>query len=152
MKSLFNFLLLLLAATFTLSSCEQEETNFRVTPKTQIIFFDNIDVNTADFQKANNLNLKVTANGASSVRVTSLYNVGVAARTKDVGTFSVSGGSAIVTAPSVAVRNTADGDIPGFSTVAPVSSRAANTYTLKVDAIFADGSVETRFLAAVIIR
>lgn len=152
MKSLFNAFLFLLAATFTLSSCEQEETDYRVKPKTQIIFADNIDVNAADFKKGNRMNLKVTANGASSIRVTSLYNIGASSKTKDVGTFTISDGSAIVTAFSESVRNTADGEVLGASTTAPISSRPDNTYTLKVDAVFADGSFETRYLTAVITR
>jgi hypothetical protein len=151
MKSLFNFLLILFAATFSLSSCEKEETNFRVASKAQIIFDDNIDKVTADYTKAGNLALKISADGANSVKVTSQYTASGVAKEQNLGTLAVSNGVASLNVPAVSVRNTADGLVVGAGSN-PTSSRATNTYILKVDAIIADGSTETRYFTAVIVQ
>lgn len=157
MKSLVNFLIILFAATLSLSSCEKEEPNFRVTSKAQIIFDDNIEKISADFSKAGNIALKISADGANSVRVTSLYSAS-GAKSKDLGTFAVTDGAASFNVPAVSVRNAADGAVLGASAAAttnptlPASSRGDNTYSLKVDAILPDGGVETRYFTAVIVR
>lgn len=149
MKKAFNILSLFFLALLMLSSCKKDEPNFRATSKTQIIFDDNINKVTADYKRDSNLVLKITANGASSIRVTSQYFTSTGAKTKDLGTLSVADGSATLNIPAISVRNTADGAVGGAT---GASSRPDNTYTLKVDAILPDGSNETRYFSAVIVQ
>ncbi|QIL75699.1 MULTISPECIES: hypothetical protein [Hymenobacter] len=145
MKRTIYHLLLLLVTAITLASCEKEEENFRVTPPTQIIFDDFIDKNTADYKVTGNIDLKISAPGASTVRILSTYTGG----SKDLGTLAIANGSATLSIPARSVRTT--GTVVGAGSN-PTSTRAANTYTFKVDATMPDASVATRYFTAVIVQ
>ncbi|TGE19252.1 hypothetical protein [Hymenobacter elongatus] len=153
MKKIISHFLSLFVAVSLLAGCKEDEPDFNVTPKSSIVFDDNIDKATADFKLADNVAIRVGIIGsATSVRVTSNYSVGTTAKTKDLGTVAVSNGVAVFSVPSNSLRNSADGAIVGASDVAPTSSRPANTYNLAVDAFNPDGSSERRFFSAVIVR
>ena len=149
MKKNTYSLLLLLLTLFTLASCKKEETNFNVGPKINIVFDDAIDKVTADYKVGSTLTLKIAADGASSISIVSTYPTGTA-RTTNLGTFAVTNGVATVSIPANSLRATADGTPIGAGAT-PVSSRAANTYVLAVDAT-GNGVTERRFFTAILVQ
>lgn len=158
MNKLFRPLLVLLVAA-SLTSCKEEEQNFKVAPKSAIVFDDAVDKITADYRMGGNLNLKVGISGAAtSVQVTSTYSAS-GAKSVNLGTFPVTDGAATINIPASRLRAAADGPIPGAGPVptplpmgltAASFSRGANTYVLLVDAYAPDGSFERRYFTAVI--
>lgn len=142
-------LLLFLLTALCLTGCKDDETNYDVGPKLQIVFDDNIDKVTADYKTGSTLALKVAATGASTVTIVTNYSTGTV-RTVSLGSFPVVDGVASVSIPANSLRATADG-IPIGAGSTPVSSRAANTYTLTVDATSGD-TTERRFFAAVLVQ
>jgi hypothetical protein len=165
MNTLLRPLFVLLLAVASLSGCKKEEPTLGMPPKSSIIFDDASDKTGADYRKGGDLTLKVGISGAAtSVRITSTYSAGGAAKTVELGPFPVSGGAATISIPASQLRAAADGPIVGAATVAnPIPtplptgttaasfSRANNTYVLLVDAIAPDGSTERRFFTAVIL-
>ncbi|HEX8350331.1 MAG TPA: hypothetical protein VF598_10245 [Hymenobacter sp.] len=150
MKKNIIALLLCLTGALTVSSCKKSEANYDVGPQLQIVFDDNIDKVTADYQVGTTLNLKVAAEGANTISIVSTYPTGTV-RTANLGTFPVVNGVALVSVQVNSLRATGDGAPIGAGTVPPVSSRAANTYTLAVDAT-AGAVTERRFFTAVLVR
>lgn len=153
MKKLTLHILMLFVALLTMAGCKKAETDFHLTPKSVIVFDDDINKISADYSKAGNLNLKIGVTGpATSVRIVSTYNssTGVA-KTSDLGTIPVNNGVAVLNIPAINVRNSADGAVVGAGSN-PSSSRTNNTYNLLVDAVNPDGSTERRYFAAVIVQ
>jgi hypothetical protein len=152
MKKTLSHLLSLVVAIVLLASCKKSQQEFNIVPKSSIVFDDNVDKISADYKKGTNLNLKIgVAGSATAVRVTSTYNVGASAKTKDLGVIPVANGAAVLNIPVSDLRNTADGLVVGAGS-APSSTRPENTYTLIVDANNADGSTERRYFTAVIVQ
>jgi len=149
MKKNTYSLLLLLLTLFTLASCKKDEPNLNAAPKINIVFDDAIDKVTADYKVGSQLVLKIAADGASSISIVSTYATGTA-RTTTLGPYAVVNGVATVSIPANSLRAMVDGTPIGAGT-APVSSRAANTYTLAVDAT-GNGVTERRFFAAVLVQ
>lgn len=145
MKKIIYHLLFLLVSAITLASCEKDEPDFRITPTTQIVFDDDVNKITDDYKVTGNIVLKISAPGASSIRVTSSYSGG----SKDLGTLPVTNDVAMLDIPARSVRTT--GTVVGAGTN-PTSTRAANTYTFKVDATLPDASVATRYFTTVIVQ
>ena len=142
---------MLFVAVLTLAGCKKAETDFHISPKSVIVFDDDINRISGDYAKSGNLTLKIGVTGAAtSVRISSNYTVSGVAKTKDLGTIPVTNGVATLNIPAVDVRNTADGAVVGATTNA--TTRPANTYNLTVDAVNPDGSTERRFFAAVILQ
>ncbi len=152
-KTSFNLLFLLLTLV-TLASCKKEEPNFNISPKINIVFDDAIDKTTADYKIGSTMTLKISAEGASTVSIVSNYTVRVGTndvpKTVNLGSFPVTNGVATVTIPANSLRAAADGAPIGAGT-APASTRAANTYTLTVEAM-GGGNTERRFFTAVLVR
>ncbi|PJJ58850.1 hypothetical protein [Hymenobacter chitinivorans] len=147
MKKTFPYFLLLFMA-LVLAGCKEDDPQYTITPKSQIIFDDNIDKVTADYKKAGNLSLKVSIVGsATSVRIESSYSVAGAAKTKLVGTFPVTDGVASVNVPSSTLSDT---EIVGATSNA--TTRPANTFTLAVDAINPDANSDRRYFTAVVVQ
>jgi uncharacterized lipoprotein YajG len=145
MKKIISHLLLLLVAVVALASCKKEEEDFRFRPQTQIIFNDNIENITADYSVAGNIVLKITATGASSVTVTNLTG-----GPKVLGTLPIGAdGSATLTVRTNTIRNT--GTVTA-ATGTTAAARNAATYSLKVDATQADGTLATRYFSAVVVQ
>lgn len=149
MKKNIVALLFILVAALTLASCKKTETKYDVGPKLQIVFDDNVDKITADYKVGTTLALKVSAAGASTVSIVSTYTTGTV-KTANLGNFPVVDGVALVSIPANSLRAAADGAPVGAGST-PVSSRAANTYTLTVDATAGDIS-ERRFFTAVLVQ
>lgn len=149
MKKNIVALLFLLVAALTLASCKKTKTNYDVGPKLQIVFDDNIDKVTADYRVGTTLALKISAPGANTVNIVSNYATGTV-RTTNLNSFPVVDGVASVNIPANSLRATADG-VPVGAGSMPVSSRAANTYTLTVDAVAGDVT-ERRFFTAVLVQ
>lgn len=143
MKKIMYNLLLLLATVAALSSCEKEEEDFRVITQTQIIFNDNIETLTADYPLSGNIVLQISAAGASSVTVTNLTG-----GPKVLGTLPVVDGVATLNVPTNSIRST--GTVAA-ATGATAAARAAATYSFKVDATQADGTLATRYFSAVVV-
>lgn len=144
MKKIVSHLLLLLVAVVALASCEKDEPDFRVMPLTQIIFNENIETITADYSVTGNIVLRISAVGASSVTVTNLTG-----GPKVLGTLPVVDGVATLTVPTNSIRST--GTVAA-ATGATAAARNAATYSFKVDATQADGTLATRYFSAVVVR
>ena len=142
-------LLLLLLSVLTLASCKKTETDYNVGPKLQIVFDNDIDKVTADYKVGSTLSLRVAAAGATSVSIVTTYTSGTT-RTVNLGNIPVVDGVATVSVPANNLRATGDG-LPVGAGNSPVSSRAANTYTLIVDAT-GNGTTERRFFSAVLVQ
>ena len=142
-------LLLLLLSMLTFASCKKTEMDYNVGPKLQIVFDNNIDKVTADYKVGSTLSLRVAAAGASSVSIVTTYATGTT-RKANLGSFPVIDGVATVSIPANTLRAAGDGTPIGAGT-APVSSRAANTYALTVDAT-GNGTTERRFFNAVLVQ
>lgn len=149
-------------AAASLGSCKKDETNYNITPKSQIIFDNDIDKVTADYQKSTTLNLRIGINGsANSVRITSTYSVIVGNETRprslDLGVFPVNAGVVMLSIPVTGLRAAADGVLVGAgptpTTPAGLNpalySRATNSYALVVDATAPDGGADRRFYTVV---
>lgn len=149
MKKYSLNLLFLLLSVLSLASCKEDELDLDVGPQLQIVFDDKIDKVTADYKIGSTLNLKVAADGASSITISSGYTAGTA-KSVNLGTFPVTNGVATVSIPANSLRATADGAPVGAGS-APVSTRAANTYTLTVDAT-GNGVTDRRFFTAVLVQ
>ena len=142
-------LLLLLLSVLTLASCKKTETDYNVGPKLQIVFDNDIDKVTADYKVGSTLSLRVAAAGATSVSIVTTYTSGTT-RTVNLGNIQVVDGVATVSVQANSLRATGDG-LPVGAGSSPVSSRAANTYTLIVDAT-GNGTTERRFFSAVLVQ
>jgi len=147
-KTPLSLLLLLLLSVLTFASCKKTETDYNVGPKLQIVFDNDIDKVTADYKVGSTLSLRVAAAGATSVSIVTTYSSGTA-RTANLGSFPVVDGVATVSVPANSLRATGDG-LPVGANTTPVS-RAANTYTLIVDAT-GNGTTERRFFSAVLVQ
>lgn len=140
-----------LLAAAPLISCEKDEPVVMVMPKANIIFDDNIEKISADYKVSQSVNLKISVGDqAASVVVTSNYTIGTAAKSR-VFTLPVNNGVATFSVPANDLRNVADGVVIGAGST-PSSSRAANTFNLKVDAVLKDGSIESRYYTLVIVQ
>lgn len=147
MKKNPYFLLLLLLTTLVLGSCKKDDPSLQVIPTTPIVFDDAVDKITADYKIGSTLNLKVAAPNATSISIITTYTTGTT-KTANLGSFPVSGGVANVSIPANSLRAAADGTPVGATTTA---TRAANTYTLTVDAT--DGTnTSRRFYTAVLVQ
>ena len=138
----------MLLSVLTFASCKKTETDYNVGPKLQIVFDNDIDKVTADYKVGSTLSLRVAAAGATSISIVTTYSSGTA-RTANLGSFAVVDGVATVSVPANSVRATGDG-LPVGANTTPVS-RAANTYTLIVDAT-GNGTTERRFFSAVLVQ
>ena len=147
-KNSYTWLILLLIS-WSLASCKKDEPKLDVEPKLQIVFDDAIDKVTADYKVGSMLTLKINANGASTVNIVSNYATGTA-KTANLGSFPVTNGVATVVIPANSLRASGDGAPVGAGST-PVSSRAANTYTLTVEAVAGDVK-ERRFFTAVLVQ
>ncbi|WP_426490371.1 hypothetical protein [Hymenobacter sp. 102] len=150
MNKVFRLAMWLLAAT-PLMSCEKDEPVNMIMPKANIIFDDNIEKISADYKVNQPIVLKISVGDqAASVNITSNYVVGTATKSKAFA-LPVSNGAATLSVAANDLRNSGDGAVIGAGS-APASSRAANTFTLKVDAILRDGSTESRFYTLVVVQ
>ena len=144
-----NPLLLLLLSVLTFAGCKKTEVNYNVGPKLQIVFDNDIDKVTSDYKTGSTLNLRVAAAGATSVNIVTTYSTGTT-RTANLGSFPVVNDVATVSIQANSLRAAGDG-LPIGAGTTPVSSRAANTYTLIVDAT-GNGTTERRLFNAVLVQ
>ena len=161
MKKTLSQFFPLVVAVVLLAGCKKDMPDFNVVPKSVIVFDDTIDKVTADYSKNGNVTLKISVSGpATSVKIASSYAVGPDTKTKDLVTLPLTNGSAVLTVPTVSLRNAADGPIIGVGTApnplpagttAASYSRAGNTYSLIVDAVDG-GSSERRYFSAVVLQ
>ena len=143
-KNPYYILMLLLLA---LASCKKDYPTYEVGPKLQIVFDDAIDKVTADYKIGTTLSLKIAATGATSVTINTAYTTGTV-KTVNLGTFPVTNGVVTISIPANSLRAAADGTPIGAGAT---STRAANTYTLTVDAT--DGTItERRYYTAVLVQ
>ncbi|MBC6988448.1 MULTISPECIES: hypothetical protein [Hymenobacter] len=151
-KYVHTFFLLLVTALF-LGSCKKDGVlDDMIIPKTSITFDDNIEKITGDYKKDATLTLKISGLAtATGVQVTSTYSP---SKSKDLGTLTVSNGTATLSVPASALRNTADGAIVGAPSTGAAGtgtgSRANNSYPLFVKAVLPDGTTEQRVFTAVL--
>ncbi|GGG51871.1 hypothetical protein GCM10011378_30140 [Hymenobacter glacieicola] len=132
-------------------SCEKDDEVVMVMPKANIVFDDNIEKISADYKVNQPITLKIrVGNEATSVRVISNYTVAAGAKTKEF-TLPVTNGVATFTVAANDLRNTSDGAVVGAGT-APASTRAANTFNLRVDALLAGGAYESRFYTLTVVQ